>query len=39
MQMKQMIRSGGKERENGWINKLRWNKWVEMVGKAVEMDE
>jgi hypothetical protein len=37
--MKQMIRSGEKDRENGWISKLRWNKWLEVVGKAVKMEE
>jgi hypothetical protein len=37
--MKQMIRNCGKDRENGWISKLRWRKWLEMVGKAVKMEE
>jgi hypothetical protein len=37
--MKQMIRYGGKDRGNGWISKLRWKKWLDMVGKAGETDE
>jgi hypothetical protein len=39
IKMKQMIRHGGKDIENGWISKLRWNKWLEMVNKTEEMDE
>jgi hypothetical protein len=33
-EMKQMIRNGGKEREkNGWISKMRWNKWLNIAEK------
>jgi hypothetical protein len=38
-EMKQMKRYGGKDRENGWISKMRWNKWLEMVKKTGKSDE
>jgi hypothetical protein len=37
--MKQMIRYGEKDRGNGWISKMRWNKWLEMVEITVKTDE
>jgi hypothetical protein len=37
--MKQMIKNGGKDRENGWISKLRLNKWLEMVEMERKYDE
>jgi hypothetical protein len=37
--MKQMIRYDGHESENGWISKMGWNKWLDMVEMQDKMDE
>jgi hypothetical protein len=38
-EMKEIIRSGGKDREIWWISKLKWKKPLKMAGKTVKMEE